>query len=138
MQLSLENKIQQLLDVEEIKRLKARYYRCVDTKQWDVFKELFTEDVKFEGEGHSSVGRDAFIAYASGGSETVSNRDVRTVHHGHMPEIEITARIRRGARGHLRTWSGCRRGRMTGDLSATVITMSSTHAPSRVGEYRKS
>lgn len=32
-------------DIEQIKQLKAKYFRFVDTKQWDAWGELFTEDV---------------------------------------------------------------------------------------------
>ena len=34
-------------DVYEIQKLKARYFRFMDTKQWERFGELFTEDLKF-------------------------------------------------------------------------------------------
>ncbi len=32
-------------DVEAIKKLKARYFRLMDTKDWDAFRELVTPDV---------------------------------------------------------------------------------------------
>lgn len=31
-------------DVEAIKQVKARYFRLMDTKQWDEMAEVFTED----------------------------------------------------------------------------------------------
>ena len=33
-----------LVDLEEIKRLKARYFRTLDTKQWKEFGDVFTEE----------------------------------------------------------------------------------------------
>ena len=36
--------IEQLWDIEAIKQLKARYFRYIDTKDWDAFSQLFTED----------------------------------------------------------------------------------------------
>ena len=30
-----KSQVQQLLDIEQIKQLKARYFRLMDTKQWD-------------------------------------------------------------------------------------------------------
>jgi 3-phenylpropionate/cinnamic acid dioxygenase small subunit len=33
-----------LEDVEQIKELKARYFRFFDTKQWDRWRGLFTDD----------------------------------------------------------------------------------------------
>jgi 3-phenylpropionate/cinnamic acid dioxygenase small subunit len=33
-----------LEEIEAIKRLKARYFRLMDTKQWDQWGDVFTED----------------------------------------------------------------------------------------------
>ena len=38
--------IQRLLDIEELKKLKYRYNRLMDTKAWDHFRDLFTEDLE--------------------------------------------------------------------------------------------
>ena len=35
-------------DVEEIKKLKARYFRGLDTKDWDLYSSVFAEDVVVE------------------------------------------------------------------------------------------
>ena len=50
--------------IEEIKRLKARYFRLMDTKQWDAWGEVFTRDgvlgINVEevvaGRGHRAAG----------------------------------------------------------------------------------
>ena len=34
-----------IADIEEIKQLKARYFRLMDTKQWDEWADLFTDDL---------------------------------------------------------------------------------------------
>jgi hypothetical protein len=78
-----------LLAIEEIKQLKARYFRFVDSKQYDKMEMLFTPDVKVDHtQDHPSAKHDNrkdWIAMISGGMNmTVS------VHHGHTPEIEIT------------------------------------------------
>ena len=39
-----DNATQSLLIREEIKQLKARYFRLMDTKQWQKFAAVFTED----------------------------------------------------------------------------------------------
>ena len=44
---------QMLLDIEAIKQLKARYFRYVDTKQWDDLKALFTADARWSVDGGS-------------------------------------------------------------------------------------
>jgi hypothetical protein len=76
-------------DIEEIKRLKARYFRTMDTKDWAGMRAVFTDDavVDTSSSGGGVIeGADAFIAFLSG-----MLRDVVTVHHGHMPEIELTS-----------------------------------------------
>ena len=79
--------LQRLLDIEEIKRLKARYFRSLDQQRWDEFAEVFSADAHLEvPEGDvDERGRAAVVASVSG-----VLAGVRTVHHGHMPEIEIT------------------------------------------------
>jgi len=36
---------EQLVELEAIKQLKARYFRLMDTKQWLPFSQVFTDDV---------------------------------------------------------------------------------------------
>jgi uncharacterized protein (TIGR02246 family) len=82
-----DDRLQQLLDIEAIKQLKARYFRAIDTKDWNAFAEVFTPDAVMElpeADGEER-GRDAIVAAVSAILE-----GARTVHHGHMPEIEIT------------------------------------------------
>jgi uncharacterized protein (TIGR02246 family) len=76
-----------LAATEEIKQLKARYFRLMDTKQWEDWADVFTEDLDawIEGYSDASVGRDAFVS-----SVSAMLADALTVHHGHMPEIEVT------------------------------------------------
>jgi ketosteroid isomerase-like protein len=76
-------------DIETIKQLKARYFRAMDTKDWDAMRALFTDDVVMdttESGGGVLCGGDACIAFLR---ETIG--DVVTVHHGHTPEIEPTS-----------------------------------------------
>ena len=79
--------LRHLLDVEEIKRLKARYFRALDRKEWDAFGEVFARDAVLEVPEANMVerGRAAIVA-----SVSAAVAATRTVHHGHMPEIEIT------------------------------------------------
>jgi uncharacterized protein (TIGR02246 family) len=74
-------------DVEEIKKLKARYFRSLDSKDWETYANVFAEDCVVDltrSQGGRYEGRKDFAAYAS--SLTL----VQSVHHGHMPEIELT------------------------------------------------
>jgi len=79
--------VRMLLDIEQIKQLKARYFRLVDAKQWDDWALVFATDAVVEIPEGDLVfrGRDEIVANIS----TVME-ELRTVHHGHMPEIEIT------------------------------------------------
>lgn len=76
-------------DIEAIKRPKARYFRLMDTKDWDGLARVFTEDVEIDvtGEG-GGVTRSAaeYLPFLRSSIE-----EVTTVHHGHMPEIELTS-----------------------------------------------
>jgi hypothetical protein len=38
--------VQELLDREAIKELKARYFRLVDEQDWDAYRQLFTDDAR--------------------------------------------------------------------------------------------
>lgn len=40
------DRLERLEAIEEIRALKARYYRLMDTKQWDELKRVFTGDMK--------------------------------------------------------------------------------------------
>ena len=80
-----------LMDIESIKQLKARYCRYLDTKDWDRWRDLFTDD--FVGDttaagGAVIVGGDEFMAYTR---HTIGRPSQATVHHVHAPEIELTS-----------------------------------------------
>jgi hypothetical protein len=77
-----------LEEIEAIKRLKARYFRLMDTKQWDQWGDVFTEDAHLAASpdpNETFHGRTDIVKRVS-----AVLRDARTVHHGHMPEIELT------------------------------------------------
>jgi uncharacterized protein (TIGR02246 family) len=80
-------RVQRLHDLEEIKRLKARYFRTLDRKEWDAFAQVFSREAVLEvaEAGVVQRGRDAIVA-----SVSKALVGTRTVHHGHMPEIEVT------------------------------------------------
>ena len=76
-------------DIEAIKQLKARYFRTLDTKDWDGYRSVFTDDVVMDTSasgGGVIEGIDAFLDFLQ---EALA--DAVTVHQGHMPEIEITS-----------------------------------------------
>jgi len=86
--------------VEAIRGLKARYFRYMDTKDWSAWRDQFADnavlvidhDVSTEGRDPRTdqpiVGGDAIVAHVRSiiGS-------AKTVHHGHMPEIDILSNV---------------------------------------------
>lgn len=85
----LERRIQALEDVEAIKRLKYRYWRHLDRKEWDEIAQCFTPDATVSyGDGrYRFTGVEAIVRFLreSLGRESGSV----TIHHGHHPEIEL-------------------------------------------------
>lgn len=82
--------VERLIAVEDIKRLKAKYFRCVDTRDWEGYRSVFADDVVFDitqdmPDGGYVVGGDAAADIA----RNSLTADIVSVHHGHCPEIEI-------------------------------------------------
>ena len=107
--------VERLLAIEEIKQLKARYFRCVDSQDWKGFATIFTDDALMDMTEALQV-RDPSTGelqapalpgaadFAASHQDEMRPRGAKTivdwvssqvgggstVHHGHMPEIEIT------------------------------------------------
>jgi len=67
--------------------VKAAYCRLLDTKDWDGWKALFTEDVVVDvtdSGGTVMSGRDAMVASVRGSIESA-----KTAHQVHFPEITL-------------------------------------------------
>lgn len=76
-------------EIESIRRLKARYFRTMDNKDWAGMRQVFADDVVIdtsEAGGGVVNGADEFIAFLQ---ETLLG--TVTVHQGHMPEIYLTS-----------------------------------------------
>ena len=70
-----------------IANVKAAYCRLLDTKDWEGWGELFTEDIVADvtdSGGEVMRGRDAMVASVRGSIETT-----KTAHQVHFPEIAI-------------------------------------------------
>lgn len=88
--------VQQLIEAEQIKQLRARYWRCIDTKDWDGWMSVFTEDCTLVFDGAVSTGgRDGQSYPKVSGRRAMRDfvsgllQDAVTVHQGHNPEIDI-------------------------------------------------
>ena len=78
---------QHMLAREQICILKARYFRFVDQKRWLELRALFTDDATMHFAERTEQPEPADVAIAR--IKAVLVPDVVSVHHGHMPEIEI-------------------------------------------------
>ena len=77
-------------DIEAIKKLKAKYFRCVDKKLWEEMETVLTEDAVADyGMGIELLqGRKAIIEFLK---KNLDRDSMISVHQGHNPEIEITS-----------------------------------------------
>lgn len=84
----LEARIGRLEDIEAIKRLKYKYFRCLDMKLWDELAECFAEDATTSySDGHYQLqGIYAIMKFIKRG---MARYEFFGVHQGHHPEIEF-------------------------------------------------
>ena len=78
---------EQLWDIEQIKQLKARYFRLLDTKDWEAFADLFTDDCVHYLPQESPKESVSNEEYLSELKAMLGN--AVTTHHGCMPEISL-------------------------------------------------
>jgi hypothetical protein len=90
--------VERLWAIEQIKQLKARYFRFLDTKDWPGMRTIWTDDAVFDARTAKTVdpagagtdaadwvwtGRDAIVTAIS------AVATLPTAHHGHCHEIEV-------------------------------------------------
>jgi SnoaL-like domain len=84
-----------LVAIDEIRRLKASYFRFMDTKDWGAFAELFAADATMDvsGEMRADPADDGIIRGRAAIAVFVRTAidHVTTVHHGHTPEIDVVS-----------------------------------------------
>jgi|GEM_PF-396524 len=83
--------LDQLMAIEEIKQLRARFARCMDTKDWDGMRATLAEDCRFDAGQESNVEE-----IWTGPADIVANIrrnfvNATSVHHAHTPEIQLTS-----------------------------------------------
>jgi len=93
--------VARLAAIQEISALKARYFRFMDTKQWADWEGVFAPGVLMDMVGEAAGLKSLGFSLPDDVSMTWRGREqlrsavggalegVRTVHHGHMPELEI-------------------------------------------------
>ena len=94
--------VQYLEALHAIRELKARYFRCMDIRDRETMRDVFTDDIVMDmREEMATLAKSGMPVDPEGGlivgRETVvaSMRDAlvgtKTVHHGHMPEVELVS-----------------------------------------------
>ena len=83
--------VEQLVDLELVKRLKYAYFRCLDQKRWEEMAGLFTEDATaaYSGGKYHFEGRDNIVGFMV---KNMSRDAFHTSHRVHHPEIEFLSR----------------------------------------------
>jgi hypothetical protein len=116
-----------LAELEDIRRLKYRYLRCVDLKLWDEIADVFTPDATADY-GTPSAGRplklgsrDEIVGFLR---ESLGN-DIITLHAAGQPEIEVNGDDATG------TW------RFTDTVIATAYRVVITGAAFYEDRYRR-
>ncbi len=82
--------LEELVEIEAIKQLKARYQRAVDTKDWELMRSVLTPNARstYSDGKYSFEGRDGIVEFLS---NSLGNPAIQSMHHAHTPEIEITS-----------------------------------------------
>jgi hypothetical protein len=88
--------LQRLAALEDIKHLKARYWRGVDCKDHAMLRSVFADDAEIDmrsqqldpvaAAAQPLPSPDEFVSHSLGMLE-----GVRTIHHGHLPDIAFTS-----------------------------------------------
>lgn len=82
--------VQQLSDLEDIRTLKHRYFRGIDTADIALLATLFTEDLAVDYRGGTYRvqvnGRNDMLEFLANSFHS----GAVAMHHGHMPEITLT------------------------------------------------
>ena len=97
--MTIEQRIQRLEDIEEIRYLQAKYQRCLDCRDFDGIKECFAIDVVSSyGNGEMAyTGSENVIAFLKG----VMSIDMPSAHMIHGGEIDILSESKASAKWYL-------------------------------------
>src|SRR4029077_13550982 len=81
--------VDDLIAIEEIKRLKYKYVRCLDQKRWDEIAECFVPDAvaSYGGGAWAFDGRDAILEFLR---SSMGSQQFLSAHRVGQPEIEVT------------------------------------------------
>lgn len=75
--------------IEQIRQLKARYFRALDSKEWALMESCLAEDciACYDGGKYSFSGREQIVTFFR---SWMDDPQLIFMHHGHHPEITVT------------------------------------------------
>src|SRR3977135_4599982 len=85
-----------LVEIEALKQMMAKYAHFGDTQNWEEFRKLFTEDMVYSVDAMPRASRDAPQSAVVEGRDTFIAgmgellKGVQTAHNMNLPEITIT------------------------------------------------
>ena len=79
---------EELCDMEEVKRVKYAYLRCLDQKDWAHLPDVLWEDAtaSYSGGNYTYEGRDAIVEFIS---KNMGREQFHSSHRVHHPEITL-------------------------------------------------
>jgi hypothetical protein len=83
--------VSDLVELELLKQLKARYCRLLDAKDWAAWRQLFADDFvsdTSQAGGKVIHGADEFVAFTR---NSLKKQSQPTAHQVHAPELELTS-----------------------------------------------
>ena len=82
------DKAAELYEIEQIKKLKHRYFRSLDTNEWALMADCLTENCEadYDSGKYRYSGRQAILDFFS---KFMDGPKFLSLHHGHHPEIEL-------------------------------------------------
>ena len=100
--------------IEEIKSLKARYFRCMDTKDWDGFQAVFAPMRPWTPPRRRPISRSCTGARTSGSSSRDRSSPSSRCTTGTCPRSRSPRRPPRAGSGRCRTSCRCRKDHRSG------------------------
>jgi hypothetical protein len=78
----------ELVELEQIKRLKYAYLRCIDQKDWDGLRPLLCDDATaaYSGGHYNCTGREEIISFVE---RNMGREQFHSSHRVHHPEITL-------------------------------------------------
>ena len=95
------DKLQKLIDIEEIKNLKHRYFRAIDMADFDLLDNVFAPDITIDYRGGT-------YRWESEGKDTIKDslthafhNQTAAMHTAHHPEIDVSSQTEATGKWYL-------------------------------------